>query len=272
MAATNMRLGIAGASGRMGRMLVREIAATEGAVLAAATEAPNSPAIGKDAGELAGVAHAGVAIGSDAAAMFAACDAVLDFTAPAITVQHAALAAQSRVIHVIGTTGIDAEQTAAIHRAAKHVPIVWGDNMGVGINLLSAVVEHVARTLGIDWDIEVVEMHHKHKVDAPSGTALKLGRAAAKGRGVDLDKVSARGRDGHTGARKAGDIGFASLRGGDVVGDHTVIFAGAAERIELTHRATGREIYARGAVRAALWAKGKPAGLYGMDDVLGLKS
>lgn len=272
MASTKMRLGVAGASGRMGRMLVREIAATEGAILAAATEASSNPAIGKDASELAGLPRAGVIIGSDPAAMFATCDAVLDFTAPAITVQHAALAAQSRVIHVIGTTGIDAEQTAAIHRAAKHAPIVWGDNMGVGINLLAAVVTHVARTLGIDWDIEVVEMHHKHKVDAPSGTALKLGRAAAKGRGVDLDKVSARGRDGHTGARKAGDIGFASLRGGDVVGDHTVIFAGDAERLELTHRATGREIYARGAVRAALWAKGKPAGLYGMDDVLNLKS
>jgi 4-hydroxy-tetrahydrodipicolinate reductase len=265
-----VRIGVVGAAGRMGRMLIREIAATEGAAFAGATEQAGHSDIGRDAAALAGLAPGGAKIGDDAAPLFAACDAVLDFTSPAATVAHAALAAQARIVHVIGTTGIDAQQTEAIKRAAKHTPIVWGANMSVGVNLLAALTRQVAKTLGPDWDIEIVEMHHKHKVDAPSGTALALGHAAAEGRDVALDKVSARGRDGHTGARTKGDIGFASLRGGDVVGDHVVVFAGTAERIELGHRAAGREIYARGAVRAALWAKGKPPGLYSMADVLGL--
>jgi 4-hydroxy-tetrahydrodipicolinate reductase len=269
--ANAMRIAVAGASGRMGRMLIREIAGTEGAVLSGAFEAPGHDDIGKDAGALAGIANAGIAIGADTASVVAGAEALLDFTAPAATVAHAALAAQARIVHVIGTTGIDKAQTDAIHRAARHTPIVWGDNMSVGVNLLRALVRRVSGVLGPDWDIEIVEMHHKHKVDAPSGTALALGRAAAAGRGVNLDAVAARGRDGHTGARRKGDIGFAALRGGDVVGDHTVIFAGAAERVEIGHRATGREIYARGAVRAALWARGKPPGLYDMADVLGLK-
>lgn len=266
-----VRMGVVGASGRMGRMLVREIADTEGAVLAGAVERAGHEDLGKDAGTLAGIVPVGVMLSADSAAMVASCDAVLDFTTPPATVALAALAAQARIVHVIGTTGIDKAQTEDIRRAAKHATIVWGDNMSVGINLLRALVRRVAATLGPDWDIEIVEMHHKHKVDAPSGTALALGRAAAAGRGVDLDAVAARGRDGHTGARRRGDIGFSALRGGDVVGDHTAIFAGAAERIEIGHKAAGREIYARGAVRAALWARDKGPGLYDMADVLGLK-
>lgn len=270
--ANRMRIAVAGVSGRMGRMLVREIAGTGDAVLSGAFEASGHADIGKDAGALAGMANAGVTIAADAAAVIAGADALLDFTAPAATVAHAELAAQARIVHVIGTTGLDKDQASALHRAAKHTPIVWGDNMSVGVNLLRALVRRVAGILGPDaWDIEIVEMHHKHKVDAPSGTALALGRAAAAGRGVELGTVAARGRDGHTGARRTGDIGFAALRGGDVVGDHTVIFAGTAERVEIGHRATGREIYARGAVRAALWARGRAPGLYDMADVLGLK-
>ena len=266
----DMKLGIAGAGGRMGQMLTREIAATEGAVLVAALGAPGSAALGRDVGALAGLGETGVRIGEDGAALFARADGVLEFTTPEATVAHAALAAQSHAVLVIGTTGLDAAQARELEMAARHCPIVWADNTSVGINLLRGLTRQVARALGAEWDIEIVEMHHKHKVDAPSGTALALGRAAAAGRGVSLDDVAVRGRDGHTAPRRAGDIGFAALRGGDVVGDHGVIFAGAAERIELTHRAAGREIYARGAIRAALWAHGREPGLYDMADVLGL--
>ncbi len=272
MAGTTMRMGVAGGAGRMGRMLIREIGATEGAVLGAATERPGHSDLGKDAGELAGAGASGIKIGPDSAVLFTACDAVLDFTNPETTMAHAALAAQARVVHVIGTTGLNAQQEAELKRAAKHTAIVYAPNMSVGVNLLMALVQRVAGILGPDYDIEIVEMHHRHKVDAPSGTALGLGRAAAAGRGVALDSVAARGRDGHTGPRRRGDIGFAVLRGGDVVGDHSVVFAGAAERIELTHRAAGRELYARGAVRAALWARDKGPGFYSMADVLGLGS
>ena len=272
MAGTTMRMGVAGSAGRMGRMLIREIGATEGAILSAATERSGHPDLGKDAGELAGAGPSGVKIDPDSAVLFTASDAVLDFTNPETTMAHVALAAQARVIHVIGTTGLNAQHEAELKRAAKHTAIVYAPNMSVGVNLLMALVERVARILGPDYDIEIVEMHHRHKVDAPSGTALGLGRAAAAGRGVALDSVAARGRDGHTGPRRRGDIGFAVLRGGDVVGDHSVVFAGPAERIELTHRAAGRELYARGAVRAALWARDKGPGFYSMVDVLGLGS
>jgi 4-hydroxy-tetrahydrodipicolinate reductase len=264
------KIGVVGAAGRMGRMLVREVAATEGCRLAGAVEAPGSPEIGRDAGEIAGLGPLGVAVGDDAVSLFAYMDAVLEFTAPAATVEHAALAAQGRAIHVIGTTALDPDQAAAVARAAQHTAIVWAPNMSAGINLLLKLTEELAGRLGEAWDIEVLEMHHRHKVDAPSGTALALGRAAAAGRGVVLDAVAERGRDGITGERRAGAIGFAALRGGDVFGDHTVIFATGGERIELTHRAAGREIYARGAVQAAIWARGRPPGLYDMADVLGL--
>jgi len=267
----DVTIGITGAAGRMGQMLVREVAAAMGCVLAGAVELAGHAAIGRDAGEVAGLDRLGVSIGDDAAALFAHAGTVIEFSLPEPTVEHAALAAQSKAVHVIGTTGLDEAQTAEIRKAARHTAIVWAPNMSVGVNLLLALTEQVSAILDDEYDIEIFEMHHRHKVDAPSGTALGLGRAAAKGRGVDLDAVAARARDGHTGARPRGAIGFAALRGGDVVGDHVVTFAGDGERLELVHKASGRHIYARGAVRAALWAQGKPPGLYSMRDVLGLK-
>jgi 4-hydroxy-tetrahydrodipicolinate reductase len=189
---------------------------------------------------------------------------------PAATLALAELAAKAGTAHIIGTTGLSAEDEKLIAEAAKRTVVVKSGNMSMGVNLLAALVKQVAKTLGEDFDVEVVEMHHNKKIDAPSGTALMLGRAAAQGRGIKLEERSARGRDGVTGARRAGDIGFASLRGGTVVGDHTVIFAGPAERIELTHKAEDRMLFARGAVRAALWARGQKPGLYSMTDVLGL--
>ncbi|WP_374545323.1 4-hydroxy-tetrahydrodipicolinate reductase [Rhodoblastus sp.] len=265
-----MRLVVVGAAGRMGQMLVRTIAATEGAVLSAALERPGSAALGRDAGELAGLGPLGVTIADDPLTALLKADGVIDFTTPATTVEIAALAAQARIVHVVGTTGMTDDDLAKLDAAARHAVIVRSGNMSLGVNLLAGLVEKVAKTLGVDWDVEILEMHHRMKVDAPSGTALLLGEAAAKGREVALAEHSVRSRDGHTGARKAGDIGFATLRGGTVVGDHTVIFAGAGERIELTHRAEDRGIFARGAVRAALWGRGRKPGLYSMADVLGL--
>ncbi|MDX7952581.1 4-hydroxy-tetrahydrodipicolinate reductase [Lichenihabitans sp. Uapishka_5] len=265
-----MRLVVTGAGGRMGRMLIRAVHETEGATLSGALERPDSPLLGQDAGTLAGVGTLGIPVTADALQAFVVTEGVLDFTAPAATLGFAELAAQARIAHVIGTTGLSAADLEAIEAAAWHAPIVRSGNMSLGVNLLAGLVERVARTLGPDTDIEILEMHHRMKVDAPSGTALLLGEAAAAGRDVDLGERSVRVRDGHTGARQPGDIGFATLRGGSVVGDHTVIFAAAGERLELTHRADDRGIFARGAVRAALWARGRKPGLYGMRDVLGL--
>jgi 4-hydroxy-tetrahydrodipicolinate reductase len=202
--------------------------------------------------------------------LFTRVEGVLDFTTPRASVDYAALAAQARIVHVIGTTGFTPEHEAKIAAAARHATIVKAGNMSLGVNLLVALAERVARALDEDFDIEVLEMHHRHKVDAPSGTALMLGEAAARGRGIDLASRSVRVRDGHTGARAPGDIGFATLRGGSVVGEHTVMFATEGERIELTHKAADRAIFARGAVKAALWARGREPGLYSMRDVLGL--
>ena len=263
-----MNIGVVGCAGRMGRMLVSAILETEGAVLAGGTERSGHPAVGDDLAALGGAASGARTVGDDTVALFAAADVVIDFTVPDATAAHAALAARHGTALVIGTTGLTLEQQGAIDRAAESVPIVQAANMSVGINLLLDLTRRVAATLGADYDIEIVEMHHRHKVDAPSGTALALGHAAASGRGVALDTVSQRVRDGHTGARRTGDIGFATLRGGDIVGEHTVVFAGDGERIELTHRATTRAVFARGAVRAALWTDGKSAGLYHMWDVL----
>jgi len=264
------RIGVVGCGGRMGRMLIAEIAATDGAVVSGGTEHA-AGLLGRDLGELAGSGPLGVVAGADPAALVAASDVIIDFTAPDATVRHAELAAAHGKALVIGTTGIDAAQTRAIEAAARQAPIVWSPNMSLGVNLLMGLVEQVAARLGPDYDIEILEMHHRLKVDAPSGTALGLGRAAAAGRGQPLEDIWIKSRDGHTGAREAGTIGFATLRGGDVVGDHTVLFAGLGERLELTHKASDRRIYARGAVRAALWAKGRAPGLYGMKDVLGLR-
>ena len=266
----DMRLVILGAGGRMGRTLVKTIADTPGAAVVGAVEQPGSPLIGQDAGVLAGLPASGVKLAPDLKPLLAQADGILDFTVPAATVAAAALAAEAGVVHVIGTTGLSADDMTKLKAAAARATIMQSGNMSLGVNVLAAAVRRIARALDEDYDIEIVEMHHNKKIDAPSGTALLLGQAAAQGRQIDVDKRSARGRDGITGARKRGDIGFAALRGGTVVGDHSVIFAGAAERLELTHKAEDRMLFARGAIKAALWARGKPPGLYSMADVLGL--
>lgn len=264
-----MKIGIVGAAGRMGRMLVAAVLNTEGAELAGGTEAEGHPDLDRDLAELAGHAAAGVALTSDPRALFEASDAVIDFTVPAATAAHAALAAETGTRLVIGTTGLEVQHQDAIERAAEKTAVVQSANFSVGVNVLLGLVEQAARILPEAYDIEVLEMHHRHKVDAPSGTALALGHAAAAGRDVNLDDVAQRVRDGITGERRAGDIGFATLRGGDVVGDHTVMYAGPGERIEITHKAASREIFAGGAVRAAMWATAQKPGLYNMKDVLG---
>jgi 4-hydroxy-tetrahydrodipicolinate reductase len=267
----DMGLVVVGAAGRMGQTLIRTIHSIPGARVVGAVERTGSPYLGKDAGELAGIGIINVTIGDDPLPVFAKADGVLDFTMPAATVEFAGYAAQARIAHVIGTTGCSAEDNARIEAAARHATIVKSGNMSLGVNLLAVLVEQAARALDPeDFDIEILEMHHKHKVDAPSGTALLLGEAAAAGRGIALAGNDVRVRDGHTGVRKPGTIGFASLRGGSVVGDHSVILAGTGERITLSHHAEDRAIFARGAVKAALWARGKKPGLYSMRDVLGL--
>lgn len=268
---SDMRLIVVGAGGRMGRTLTKAIAETKGLVLTGAVENAGSPLLGQDAGVLAGLTPNAVALTADIKSLLANADGIIDFTVPAATVGYAALAAQHKLAHIIGTTGMTADDDAKVAASAKSAVIVKSGNMSMGVNLLAALVKRVAATLDPDFDIEIVEMHHNKKVDAPSGTALLLGRAAAEGRKVDLDTHADRGRDGVTGARKPGNIGFAALRGGTVVGDHSVIFAGPAERIELVHKAEDRMIFARGALKAALWARGKSPGLYSMADVLGLK-
>ena len=262
---SNLRVVIAGAGGRMGRTLIHAVAATKGLTLAGAVDAPSSAVIGRDAGELAGLGNNGISVVADAAPLLRSADALIEFSIPAATMGFAELAANAGLVHVIGTTGHSAEEDAVIAKAASRATIVKSGNMSLGVNLLAALVKRVAKTLNDEYDVEIVEMHHNKKIDAPSGTALMLGR------GIDLAQHSVRGRDGMTGARCAGDIGFASLRGGTVVGEHSVIFAGPAERVELTHRAEDRMIFARGALHAALWARGKTPGLYSMADVLGLK-
>ena len=266
----DMRLVVAGASGRMGRALVQAIAEMDGVTLAGALERPGSAQLGQDAGVVAGMPALGVPISDDPLRLLAEAEGLLDFTAPASSVALAELAAQARIAHVIGTTGLSAEDEAKLRAAGRHAPIVKSGNMSLGVNLLAALVRRAARALGPDFDIEIVEMHHRHKVDAPSGTALLLGRAAAEGRGIDLGGAAVYAREGHTGARLRGAIGFQSLRGGSVVGDHVVILAGEGERLELAHRAESRGLFARGALKAALWARGRKPGLYSMSDVLGL--
>jgi 4-hydroxy-tetrahydrodipicolinate reductase len=267
----DMRLIVAGAGGRMGRTLIKAIAETKGLALAGATDAPGSSAIGRDSGELAGLGGNGIKVVADPAPLLANADGLIDFTIPAATVVLAELAARLGKVHIVGTTGLKDGDEKLVAEAAKKAVIVKSGNFSMGVNLIAALTKRVAKTLDASFDVEVLEMHHNKKIDAPSGTALMFGRAAAEGRGIDLTKNSARGRDGETGARKAGDIGFASLRGGSVVGEHSVIFAGPAERIELTHRAEDRMIFARGALHAAAWARGQKPGLYSMADVLGLK-
>jgi 4-hydroxy-tetrahydrodipicolinate reductase len=267
----DVRVVVAGAGGRMGRTLISSIATTRGLTLSGAMENFQSDLLGKDSGIVAGLPANGITIGNDFSGMLKECDVVVDFSVPWATMQFVREVGkmENRAL-IIGTTGFDDEQETIIAQAAKRVVIVKSGNFSMGVNLLVALTKRVAATLNDDYDIEIFEMHHNKKIDAPSGTALMLGRAAAEGRGIDLGTHSARGRDGMTGARKPGDIGFASLRGGTVVGEHSVIFAGPAERVELTHRAEDRLIFARGALHAALWARGKTPGLYSMADVLGL--
>jgi 4-hydroxy-tetrahydrodipicolinate reductase len=266
----DMRLIVAGAGGRMGRALMRVISDTTGAVVTGALEAPGSELLGKDAGVLAGLPANGVELSADLWKLSANADGILDFTVPGATIANVAIAAERGLVHVVGTTGLSASDMAVIKSVTSRAVVVQSGNMSLGVNLLAALVKRVAASLDDTFDIEIVEMHHKAKIDAPSGTAFLLGEAAAAGRGVDLHTHSARGRDGHTGARRAGDIGFASLRGGTVTGDHSVIFAGAMERITLSHHAEDRTMFAQGAVKAALWAHGKKPGFYTMSDVLGL--
>ncbi|WP_373085832.1 4-hydroxy-tetrahydrodipicolinate reductase [Sneathiella sp.] len=268
---SDLKVGIVGCAGRMGRMLVKQVTQTEGCSICGGVEQTGSDYLGKDIHGLAGLEPSGITVTDDTTHLFEMADAIIDFTAPATSVAHAKLAAKYQTILVIGTTGIAPEEQAEITESGQKTVIVQGANMSLGVNLLAQLARKVAGILDDEFDIEILEMHHHHKVDAPSGTALLLGKAAAEGRGVDHDAVADRGRDGITGARKRGDIGYAVLRGGNVVGDHTLIFAAENERIELTHKAGDRSIFARGAVRAALWAQGKPAGNYDMMDVLGLE-
>ena len=261
---------VMGVSGRMGGMLVREVVAHPGLRLVAALERPGHAWLGRDVGEALGLGPVGMAVSDDPLEAIAGAQGVLDFTTPAASVAMADLAAQARAVHVIGTTGLSEADLARLKLAARHATIIRAGNMSLGVNLLTKLTRMVAEALDEDYDIEIVEMHHRHKVDAPSGTALMLGEAAAEGRGVDLADVADRGRDGVTGARVPGHIGFAVLRGGDVVGEHEVIFAAAGERIKLSHIATDRGIFARGAVKAVLWGMDSKPGEYDMLDVLGL--
>jgi 4-hydroxy-tetrahydrodipicolinate reductase len=269
---TDMRLVVMGAAGRMGRMLVKAISETQGCKLAGALEREGSISLGEDAGLLAGTGKLNVRIGDDPDEVLGEADGVLDFTAPGATVALAELAAAAGLVHVVGTTGLSESDFGKLRAAARTARVIQSGNMSLGVNVLAGLVRKVARTLGEDFDIEILEMHHRMKVDAPSGTALLLGEYAAEGRGLALKERSVRSRDGHIGARRAGDIGFATLRGGSVVGEHTVVFAGQGERIELVHRAEDRTIFARGAVRAALWGRDQEPGYYSMADVLGLSA
>src|ERR1700728_4230618 len=261
---SEMRLIVAGAGGRMGRALTRVISQTPGAIVTGALEAPGSELLGMDAGVLAGLPANGVALSADLWSLTKEADGILDFTVPGATIANVAIAAERGLVHIIGTTGLSGSDDAVIKSVTSRAIVVKSGNMSLGVNLLAALVKRVAQSLDQGFDIEILEMHHRAKIDAPSGTALMLGQAAAAGRQIALDAHSARGRDGITGTRRAGDIGFASLRGGTVTGDHSVIFAGAMERIELTHRAEDRTMFAQGAGKGALWGHGEKPGLYSM--------
>jgi len=267
-----VRIAVAGAAGRMGRTLIRLLKARDGLVLAAALEDPASEHQGVDAGALAEAGPCGVPVETDPLEVARRVDAIIDFTRPEASLELAAIAAQARIVHVIGTTGFTTEQEWAIRAAARHATIVKSGNMSLGVNLLAGLVAQAAKALEpAQFDAEIVEMHHRHKVDAPSGTAKLLGDAITSARGQALEAVARWSREGHTGARRAGEIGFAALRGGSVVGDHTVIFASDVERIEFTHRAQDRAIFAEGALAAAAWGQGKGPGLFTMQHVLGLE-
>ena len=261
---------ITGASGRMGQMLVKSLAGSDRGKLVGCVERTGHAWIGRDVGECMGGAAVGVLVTDDPLEAFAQAQAVIDFTSPTASVEFAKLAAQARAVHVVGTTGLEPAHHAKLDLAAHHAVIIQAGNMSLGVNLLTRLTQKVAAALDADWDVEIVESHHRNKVDAPSGTALMLGQAAATGRGISLDAAKVSGRDGITGARAHGSIGFSAIRGGDIIGEHDVIFAADGERIILRHLATDRSIFARGALRAALWGQGQKPGRYDMMDVLGL--
>jgi len=254
----------------MGIALIKALSAHPRLELTAAGIRAGTANLARTQFENAGISFASEMLVENTAEMFARADAVIDFSAPEHAVGLAGMAAMSKVALISGTTGLNSTQKEALIRAGESTKVVWSANMSVGVNLLMALTEHAAHTLGPDADIEILEMHHRHKVDAPSGTALALGEAAARGRGVHLHEQWVKSRDGHTGPRVAGQIGFATLRGGDVIGDHTVLFASTGERIELSHKASSRDIFARGALVAAEWAASKPNGFYTMRDVVKL--
>lgn len=263
-----MKIGIIGCTGRMGRALIEEVMINSNCELSGGAVRGGSEFVGMDIGTLTGVQAVGINATGSIETLFSQSDAVIDFSNPTASLQAARIASEHGKIHVIGTTGFSVEEMASIAEFSKNTVMVWSANMSIGVNILMALTEQVAAILDDSFDIEILEMHHCRKVDAPSGTALALGRSAALGRKVDLDDVAQKSRDGIIGARPRGEIGFATLRGGDVVGEHTVIFAGDCERVELTHKASNRKIFSRGAVKAALWGKGRKSGLYSMKDVL----
>ena len=264
-----MKIGVVGCAGRMGKNLAKDILKTKGCEFSGGTEGPKNTALGEDMGLYLGLPECGKVITEDTEGLFISSDVVIDFTLPKLTVNHLKLAQKYNTSLILGTTGHDENELFFIEEVAKNVAIVKAMNFSIGVNALFALTEQLSGLLDNSFDVEIFEMHHKHKVDAPSGTAIALGEAAAKGRSVDLNDVCVSGRDGITGARKQGEIGFTSLRGGEVVGDHSVIFAGESERIELTHKASSRGIFSQGAVFAAQWTKGQMPGLYSMLDVLG---
>lgn len=266
------RVAVIGAAGRMGKTLIEALTQAEGAVLAAAIERPDSSLLGADAGELAGVGKLGVAVSGDLQSITDDFDVLIDFTHPTTTLVNLAICRAAGKAMVIGTTGFSEAEKGELAAAAQDISIVFAPNFSVGVNLCLKLLDMAARVMGEDADIEIIEAHHRHKVDAPSGTALRMGEVVADALGRDLSKVAVYGREGQTGARERDTIGFATVRAGDVVGDHTVLFATEGERVEITHKASSRMTFAKGAVRSCVWLRGKPAGLYDMQDVLGLKA
>ncbi|SEK99212.1 dihydrodipicolinate reductase [Atopomonas hussainii] len=265
------RIAVMGAAGRMGKTLIEAVQQAQGAGLTAAVDRPDSSLLGADAGELVGIGRLGVVLSGSLDQVLDDFDVLIDFTHPSVTMANLALCRSAHKAMVIGTTGFTDEQKAVLNEAAKEIPIVFAANFSVGVNLCFKLLDLAARVLGDDVDIEVLEAHHRHKVDAPSGTALRMGEVVAQALGRDLNKVAVYGREGQTGARQRDTIGFATVRAGDVVGDHTVLFAADGERVEITHKASSRMTFARGAVRAAQWLAGKEPALYDMQDVLELR-
>ncbi len=265
-----LRIAVVGAAGRMGKTLIEACHVADGCQLTAAFERADSSLLGADAGELAGIGRNGVVVSGDMAAQQAEFDVLIDFTSVESTLNHLSICQQYNKQIIIGTTGFSAEQKQTIANTAQHIAVVFAPNMSVGVNLCLKLLQQAAAVLNEDYDIEVIEAHHRHKVDAPSGTALRMGEVVAETLGRDLSECAVYGREGQTGARDANTIGFETIRAGDIVGDHTVMFATDGERVEITHKASSRMTFAKGAVRAAKWLQDKDKGLFDMQDVLGI--